>query len=80
LERSLQRAGDDHVELYPQGVQISGDDQTLFLAFLIERTLGINNGVRAAHTGAGVSKYVKVHLVGTYFSLAVVWTLLALRG
>ena len=68
LQCALERAGDDQVELNPQGVQVPGNQQALLLAFFVERTLDVNGGVCAADTGARMSKNVKVHRVGISFS------------
>ena len=64
LERALQRAGDDEVEVNLERAQIAADNETLQLALFIEWALDVNNRVCATGAGAGVPKNIEVHAVG----------------
>ena len=61
LERALERAGDDEIKLYIQGIEVAADEQTLLLALLVEWAPDVNEGICAARSGAGVAKDVEIH-------------------
>ena len=61
LQCALERAGDDQIELNLQGVQVPADQQALLLAFLVEGTFDVDQRIRAADSGAGMTKDIKVH-------------------
>jgi hypothetical protein len=61
LERSLERAGDDEVEVDLEGVEQMGEVQAVLLSLSIERTLEIEEWIGAAGSGAGVTENEQIH-------------------
>jgi hypothetical protein len=61
LERALERAGDDAVELDIESAEKAADEDALLLAFFVEGPLDVDPGVGAACARAGMAKYVQIH-------------------
>ena len=61
LERALERAGDDAVELDIESAEKDADEDALLLAFFVEGPFYIDLGVGAARARAGMAKNVEIH-------------------
>jgi hypothetical protein len=55
LEAALEGAGDDEIELDVEGIEDMGKLHAVALAFLVERTFGVEEGIDAPGTGTGVT-------------------------
>lgn len=61
LERSFEWAGDDQIHVDAQGIEVAADEQTLLLAFFVQRPFSIEDGVGAFFASTGVPEQVQVH-------------------
>ena len=61
MQRALERAGDDAIELHIQSAEKTADEDALLLAFFVEGAFDIDFGVGAARARAGMAKNVEIH-------------------
>jgi hypothetical protein len=67
LEATLERARDDEIELDVECIQYVSELEAVLFAFFIEGAFGVEQGVDASKTSAGMAKNVQIHNLFTFY-------------